>query len=145
MKNFRALVLLISILWLTGCVNRTGAEIVGDADLRQAEVFYVEHFEPDRRNFHEQISDQINIRGFKSTAGEAGNTPENADVVVTYRDNWMWDITNYMIQLSITFRDPEAGFPLVVGESYHSSLTRLSPEAMIKEVLDNIFVKIEGN
>jgi hypothetical protein len=50
----------------------------------------------------------------------------------------MWDITMYMIELTIDFRDPKTSFPLATGTSMHTSLTRKSPEEMVEEVLTNI-------
>ena len=58
--------------------------------------------------------------------------------MVTYVDKWMWDITMYLIELTITFRDPETRAAVGSGNSYHTSLTRLSPEEMVAEVIDNI-------
>ena len=146
MKKLYLLLLLTILPWFVGCaVNRAGAELINSAELIQSESFYVEHFEPDRRNYHLVISDEINKRGYKSTAGEPDNEPEDIDVKVTYKDKWMWDITNYMIELTITFREPGTDYPIAVGESYHTSLTRLSPEEMIEEVLDNIFAEIKEN
>ena len=43
-----------------------------------------------------------------------------------------------MIELTITLRTPESDYPLAVGDSFHTSLTRLSPESMVKEVLTNL-------
>lgn len=143
MNYIRISFMLAFVAMTLGCaVNKQKASIVGDADLTQAKVFYVEHFEPDKRNFHNNISDQIKRLGYESTAGEPGLAPEKVDAVVTYKDKWMWDITNYMIELTITFRDPKGGFPLIVGESFHTSLTRLSPDEMIEEVVTNIFDEI---
>jgi hypothetical protein len=50
----------------------------------------------------------------------------------------MWDITMYMLELTINFRDPKNNFPLASGNSFHTSLTRKSPEEMVDEVLNNI-------
>jgi hypothetical protein len=77
--------------------------------------------------------------GYEATAGEESDIPKDIDAVLTYRDKWMWDITNYMIELTVTVRDRENKYPLAVGNSYHTSLTRKSPEGMIEEVLTNIF------
>tara|TARA_B110000503_G_C7173241_1_gene425540 strand:- start:17431 stop:17874 length:444 start_codon:yes stop_codon:yes gene_type:complete len=145
MNMTRKILFVVLLQGIVGCaVNRQGAEIINEADLSQAKVFYVEHFEPDRRNFQLQISDEINKKGYSATAGEPGNAPDETDVVVTYKDKWMWDITNYMISLTVTFREPVTNYPLAVGESYHTSLTRLSPEKMIAEVLKNLFLEIES-
>jgi len=51
----------------------------------------------------------------------------------------MWDITMYMLELTITLRNPTNNFPMATGNSYHTSLTRKSPAEMVEEVLTNIF------
>ena len=99
----------------------------------------MERFAPDKRDLNRIMADQISTRGFEATAGEKGTTPDNATVLVTYVDKWMWDLTSYMIELTITFREPKTGVAYASGNSYHTSLTRLSPEEMIDEVLTNIF------
>jgi hypothetical protein len=50
----------------------------------------------------------------------------------------MWDITIYLLELTVTFREPANLQPLAVGNSYHTSLTRKSPDEMVDEVLTNI-------
>ena len=62
---------------------------------------------------------------------------------MTYVDKWMWDITMYLLELTVTIRDPQSDFPLATGNSLHTSLTRLSPPDMVKEVLDNIYKESE--
>jgi hypothetical protein len=57
----------------------------------------------------------------------------------------MWDITLYLLELTVTFRDANTGYPLAVGNSYHTSLTRKSPEEMVDEVITNIFQASKGN
>jgi len=140
MKSLAKLLLIASVVIYSGCaVNRATGTIAPGKELVQTDVFYVEHFEPDRRNFHQSIADNISLRGYTATAGEEGQTPEGADVLVTYIDKWFWDITNYMIELTITFRDSTTGAAVASGNSYHTSLTRKSPDEMIDEVLTNIF------
>jgi hypothetical protein len=90
------------------------------------------------------ISDDIATRGYEVTTGPEAMMPPDTDVLVTYWDKWMWDITMYMIELDITLHDADTGDPLAVGNSMHASLTRLSPEEMIKEVLDNIFAEMNA-
>jgi hypothetical protein len=72
--------------------------------------------------------------GFQVLETDAG-----VDAIVTYVDKWFWDITMYMLELTITLRDPKTDFPLATGSSYHTSMTRKSPEGMVDEVLTNIF------
>ena len=84
------------------------------------------------------IADKLRSKGIVVTTGTEP-PPSDVDAVVTYIDRWMWDITMYMLELTITIRDPKTDFPLATGNSFHTSLTRLSPQEMVNEVVDNIY------
>ena len=92
----------------------------------------------DSRNINELIKTNLIKRGYATSTGPELKSPYNADAVLTYVDKWMWDITMYMLELTITLRDPNTDFPMAVGNSYHTSLSRKSPEQMVDEVLSNI-------
>lgn len=77
--------------------------------------------------------------GYEATAGLANQRPAGMDAVATYRDKWMWDMTNYLFELTVTLREPDGSYPIVVGRVLHGSLTRKSPEYMVEEVCTNIF------
>lgn len=140
MKILSKLFLVIVCVSLSGCaINRATGTFDPSMDMDQQDVFYVERFAPDKRELNKIIADNISARGYKATFGPAGEAPDDATIVVTYVDKWMWDITMYMIELTVTFRDPATGAAIGSGNSYHTSLTRLSPEEMIDEVLGNIF------
>jgi hypothetical protein len=133
------------ILLTSGCVNQATAKVTAGADLSKIHKIYVEKFDPDKRGINDLISDQLNKMGYESTTGLATAKPVDVDAVVTYRDKWMWDITMYMWELTITLREPEGQYPLVVGHSLHGSLTRKSPKKMVEEVLTNISNQSKSN
>ncbi|HEY5691625.1 MAG TPA: hypothetical protein VIS49_09225 [Cyclobacteriaceae bacterium] len=85
--------------------------------------------------------DELSKRGFKASTGLVNLAPKDVDAIVTYQDKWQWELTMYMIELKIFFREPETQNLLASGQSYHSSLSRNSPEEMVSEVLSNIFSK----
>jgi len=84
------------------------------------------------------IADKLRSKGITVTTGTEPPV-SNVEAVVTYIDKWMWDITMYMLELTITIRDPKTDFPIASGNSFHTSLTRLSPKDMVNEVIDNIY------
>jgi hypothetical protein len=45
----------------------------------------------------------------------------------------------YMLELTLTVRNPANDFPMASANSYHTSLTRKAPPEMVDEVLTNIF------
>jgi hypothetical protein len=134
------------LLLAAGCaVNRTSATVNPDLDLAKAKRFYVVKNDADSRGTDKLIADRLTKLGYAATRGPQQPAPYNADVVVTYTDKWMWDMTMYMLELSINFRTPDTGFPLATGNSLHTSLTRKSPEEMVDEVLASIFDKAKQN
>ena len=133
------LALALLTLGLAACVNQEGATLTPGADLARLRSFHVVKFQPDNRGIERLIADDLRQRGFAATSGPEAARPPEADALVTYSDRWAWDITMYMLSLDVTLRDARTGFPLAVGHSLHTSLTRQSPTEMVREVLGNIF------
>ena len=127
----------VGLASLAGCaVNRATATANETLRWQDLNTLHVKQLEGEDGSTKLLIADKLRASGFKVTAD-----PEpigQPDAVVTYVDKWMWDITMYMIELTITLRDPKNDLPLTTGNSYHTSLTRKSPKEMVDEVIDNI-------
>lgn len=137
----RVLLLPVVLLLLgtSGCaVNQATASRIADMDMQAVKSIYVVQHPDDKYKVAELIRDNLTKRGYQVTMGAEMQPPYPADAVVKYLDKWMWDISMYMIELTITVRNPANDFPALTGNSLHTSLTRKSPEAMVQEVLDNI-------
>lgn len=107
------------------------------AALKSVKTMHVTKLAADGRGIDTLIADKLRTRGYTVTNGV--DKPAQVDALVTYKDKWMWDITMYMLELTITIRDPQNDFPLATGNSFHTSLTRKSPTEMVDEVVENIF------
>ena len=130
------------VLILTGCsIDRQSASVNPGVELRELKKYYVVKLGPDNRGVNRLIVAHLANMGFTADTGPAESMPDDADVIVTYEDRWQWDITMYMIGLTIHFRNPKNQQLLAVGNSYHTSITRMRPTAMVGEVLGNIFAK----
>lgn len=132
------LFILCSFFTISGCINSTTALRLNDIDLMKKRTLYLVELPQDKDN-HKIIKANLEKRGFIVTSGLAMPVPYKQDIVVTYLDRWWWDITPYMIDLSIVFREPHDNFPIAGGSSFHTSTSRLSPEDMVDEVLNNVF------
>jgi hypothetical protein len=131
--------LLFAMSMMTGCaVNRASASLTPGADLSKVKTAYVVKFDKDVHGINDIIAKKLASKGYEVSTGPELPAPYKADVAVTYTDKWMWDITMYMLELTINFRDPKSNFPIATGNSFHTSLTRKSPEEMVDEVLTNI-------
>ena len=127
---------------LQGCaVNRSTASVTPDRDISALKKYYVVKFDRDNRGINQLIASDLQRRGFSASTGREADVPKDADAVVTYVDKWQWDITLYLIQLTLHVREPGTQNVLATAEAYHTSLTRLAPAEMVAEVLDNIFSK----
>ncbi len=133
------LALLCAASLMTGCaVNRASASLTPGTDLSKIKTAYVVKLDQDVHEVNHIIAKKLESKGYQVTTGPELPPPYKADVAVTYSDKWMWDITMYMIELTVNFRDPKTNFPIATGNSLHTSLTRKSPEEMADEVLSNI-------
>ena len=138
-KFLKLVVLLVAVTVLsTGCANRATATVSPSSDLSALKTMYVKHYPSDNSGVNMEIADRLRSKGIVVTTGVAP-APGKVDAIVNYKDKWMWDITMYMLELTIDIRDPKTEALLATGNSYHTSLTRLSQTAMVNEVIDNIF------
>ncbi|MFA6609062.1 MAG: hypothetical protein WCT07_04120 [Candidatus Paceibacterota bacterium] len=124
-------------LFSTGCVNKATATPYPAADAAKIKTIYVKKLAADDGGVNVLIANKLRTMGYESKTG-IEESP-SADIIVTYVDKWMWDITMYMIELTVVVREPITDYPLATGNSMHTSLTRKSPVEMVDEVINNIF------
>ncbi len=127
------------LLSVAGCANRATGSLTPGADLSGVKDYYIVHQPKDTHGLDQMIMDRLVKMGYTAKIGEEHAPPYKADAVVTYVDKWQWDMTMYLLELTITIRNPTNNYPLATGNSFHTSLTRKSPEEMVDEVLKNIF------
>lgn len=131
-------------VFTSGCaVNRTKATVDPSAGLDRLRVMQVRKLEGEDGTIHQLVAANLRARGIRVV--EDGKAPERVDAVVTYVDKWTWDITMYLLELTVTIREPQTDYPLATGHSLHTSFTRLSPSQMVDEVIGNIFKESEKN
>jgi len=127
---------------LSGCaVNRATASVEPSARLGDIRSVHIVRLPADERKINQLIADRLGQMGLVATTGD--DKRRNVDAIVTYLDRWYWDITMYMIELTIVVRNPSDDFPVATGNSLHTSLTRKSPPEMVDEVLTNIWKEVK--
>jgi hypothetical protein len=129
----------MAALIVGGCASSLEAEKMPGVDLAGLNSFYVRKLPADGRGIERLIAAELTEMGKRATSGAEQRPPYGVDAIVTYQDKWMWDMTMYMLELSVQVRDPESDVQLASGHSMRTSLVRKSPEEMVKEVLTQIF------
>jgi len=127
-----------ALLSLAACATLKGSH-GAEGNLKADKAYFVVHPGDENRGVDKLIAKQLTTIGYTATAGDSPTPPAPVDVVVTYEDHWMWDMTMYMIRLSIQFHDGKTGAVIASAESYRPSLERKSPEGMVEEVLTQIY------
>lgn len=145
MKNiYKLIVTLLIVTLFSGCaITGSTAKLVPNSSVESKKLFYVIQLKTDKRNLSEIIATTLQQKGFNAISGKYENRPENVDVLVTYEDRWMWDISNYMIQLDMQFRDARDMYPFVAGETIRTSLARKTSEGMILETIETMLEKMK--
>ena len=137
-----AATLLLAVM-TTGCaVNKATATVEPGARIDAFKTLHVKPYEHDERGTDKLIADNLRARGYKVSVGQ--EPAGTVDALVTYADRWFWDITMYMLELTIQVRDPKTDYPIATGYSMHTSLTRKSAPDMVDEVLGNIIKEGKG-
>jgi hypothetical protein len=85
------------------------------------------------------IATTLELLGVDASFGPDFERPDDTHVVVTYRDRWMWDMSMYLIQLSLYVRNVDTGEIMASGSSTRMSLQREDPDFVAREILEPIF------
>ena len=139
--HYLAYATLITTIGLSGCksLSATAAQQV---NLSRAQNFYV--VQREKGGMNQVIADELNLMGVHATTGAESAMPHDTDVMVTFDPKWQWDITMYLLELKMEFRNPSDKIVLVSGRSYRPSLQRADSSAMARETLNEMFKKVQS-
>lgn len=128
-----------ALLFTLGC-SKVTATVPPGTDLGKLKSFYVVRHDKDGRGLNELIRSDLATRGVTATTGAESARPQIVDAIVTYEDRWGWDVTMFLVSLTVTVRDGSTNVLLASGQSFRSSgLARAEPREMVKEAFDAIF------
>lgn len=132
---------LFLLLVTTSCASNLKSTAKEGADLSKDLTYYVAWQSEDNSGVNEEVCAQLNLWGRKATTGTREEMPADTDILVTYMDHWMWDITMYLLSMDMTFIDTRTEEELASGTSMATSLVRKSQEWHTNALLTDIFAK----
>ena len=141
-KMIRSILIVVLLVTFSGCANRAVVDRHKSFNLESIKSLHIKNSDGGGDELIPVIESKLREMGYsKITIGD--DVSPSADAVITYKDKWMWDLTMYMVELTITVRDKQSWTPLATGNSMHSSFSRKSEKEMVGEVLTNLFSKTE--
>ena len=143
-SRFLLVVPILTGLLSTGCASVSLTKAPDDKVLN-ATSFYVVMQEDGKREVDAAVRDELEKLGRRVSSGPDHAMPSSVDIKVLNEDDWMWDMTMYLLSLNIQFIDPSTGAVLAEGRSYRPSLERKSPAYMAHEVLVKMLNEPDGN
>jgi len=133
---------IVSLALTSGCaLNKATGYQSPNFKAKNISTLYVVQRAGDERQINMLIKTELEKYGYVVNTGSEDSVPKQIDGLVTYIDRWVWDFSDYMMELSVFIKDPKDGFPISNGYSVHTSLTRLSAEEMVEEVVANVLGK----
>ena len=128
--------LILIIAMLTACTNVTSYHI-RDGALRDLGNIVVIHNVGDEQHLENQISDDLQQRGFNAVAGGATNIPSDADTLFYYVPYWVEGEHNHTLHIHV--HDAHTHQFLASATSSRSLFQSTNPQDIVTRTLDTLF------
>lgn len=137
MKYIHGLHLVIMVFFVTGCIANLESTTIPGANLSTLKTLYVLKSPGEGRGVERLIADRLTQMGYAATYGSDGPiTP--VDAIVSYKEEWWWDLSWYLLQLDVQVRDAQTKLILASGHSKRTSLVRKSSDEIVEDVLNEM-------
>lgn len=93
----------------------------------------------DHGDIGQAIYDELALRGMNV---QLSNEPENLhdfDILIRYEASWRWDVTWYLLALSVNVYESRNDALIAASARYRTSLVRSSPGKAANALLDELF------
>jgi hypothetical protein len=131
-------VLIVASIALIGCKS-INVSAIPNSTINKNQNYYV--VQRENGGVHQVISDELNLMGYRASTGPEQSMPVSTNVMVTFNPKWQWDITMYLLELKVEFRNPRDKSVWVSGRTYRPSLQRKDSSVMAREVLESMFAE----
>lgn len=127
-------------LFLAACATTdVGSYIVPGEALAPSGSYYIVFSENDERALHELLREGMIARELDASSGFADRVPADATYVVEYGSQWQWDVTWYLLHLSVRVYEPDERLLIASAHSERTSLVRRPAEEVVAETLNALF------
>jgi len=111
-------------LLVLSCATRNATPLSVEAQTDEL-IYYVANHGQDERGLDRLIGDTLRAAGLRVTTGPMGGQPDDVTYLVTYVDNWAWDMRTYLLKIAIFVTDTRTGGIVAQSEMYQDSLAAM--------------------
>src|SRR5690606_31436731 len=102
---------------------------------------FVERRLNENNRLDQMFVNELRRLGREATSGPMTMMPENTEAVLTYDARWQWDFRTYLIELNLELHTVHPRRKLADARYYQPTVATHSPEKVIAEVVERLFVK----
>jgi hypothetical protein len=136
MKKLLGLFCLLPLI--TACATLQ-VRTVPAARLNTYHNVFVEHELSDGRSVDLFIMRKLQSLGYVAAAGPLTMKPVDAELIVTYQDDWTFDFTTYLIELNVQVHDARTGRELAIARYFRPSITGDVTSDMVDPLIARLF------
>lgn len=129
------------LLLLSNCIHQESRQLAPNISQHRVAkmcTFYVRKNAGDDYQLGEDIVSQLMRMGYRATSGSTASSPSKVDAVISYMDNWHWDMSPYLFSLDAKLHEPGSDLVIATAKITRSSLVRKSQETMVRETLSKL-------
>jgi hypothetical protein len=130
--------LIIVVALLNGCSSVSARKVIA---LDRFQRIYVVQRLNENHHLDEIFATELRRLGRDASSGPLTMMPENTDAILTYDARWEWDFKTYLIELNLELHTTHARKKLADAHCHQPTIKPRSPEAVIREMLQRLFVK----
>lgn len=133
-----AWILALALLAASCSIVEKSGYVRPGTSLGKEQTFFVVMDGEGRTDTGTVVVDRLKALDYDVRSGPRADVPANTDVIVIYKDYWVWD---FMLSLKVDFRNARTNALMATGQTLRNSLARTSPDEMVDEALAQVLAK----
>ncbi len=135
----RGAIIAITSALVVGCSAAVTGYVVPGEQLEPDGSYFIVFTADDDHGLHELLRNELAAYRPNTTSGFADRMPDGTDYLVEYDAQWQWDITWYLLVLTVRVYDPATRLMIATASSTRTSGARTAPDKMVTEALAELF------
>lgn len=139
------LAIIAMLTFISGCSHKVSTRHNPNYTKKEFSKVYLQQYEKDIKfHVYREIRDELELLGFEVLMGLDTTPTEKVDLIVTYEDKWMWDMSNYLLKLDVFLVDADELVSISETSVLRTSLIRKDRKYVVREAFSELFFTPEN-